>query len=209
MPLSLDCMSRRRARLLIPLVLAAALTACAAGESGTEHAAPSADVSASVEPDESAEPDESVDADADPATPTAPVTVAEELQFSSTTLDGDGFDGADLAGAPSVLWFWAPWCPTCQAEAPEIAEAAAAHPDVTFVGVAAQDEVAAMQGFVDTYHLEGFTHLADTDAVVWARFGVTYQPAFAFIDADGEVDVVSGRLSAADLDERLTAIGAG
>src|SRR3712207_5182699 len=50
--------------------------------------------------------------------------VPEQLNFSAKTVDGQEFSGASLAGKPALLWFWAPWCPKCQAEAPTIAEAA-------------------------------------------------------------------------------------
>jgi len=83
---------------------------------------------------------------------------------------------------------------------------AKANPAVTFVGVAAQDEVSAMQQFVDTYPVGGFTHLADTDGAVWAKFGVTYQPAYAFVDADGGIDVVKASMSEAELTERVGAL---
>ncbi len=136
----------------------------------------------------------------------APAAVPEQLQFSAETLDGASFDGADLAGKPAVLWFWAPWCPNCRSEAPQVAAAAAANPDVTFIGVAAQDELPAMQSFVTDYGVGGFQHLADLDASIWQRFGVTYQPAYAFVGADGSIDVVKSRVSAEELDSRLASL---
>jgi hypothetical protein len=30
--------------------------------------------------------------------------------FAGTTVEGKPFSGASLAGKPTVLWFWAPWC---------------------------------------------------------------------------------------------------
>ncbi|MDQ3689795.1 MAG: protein disulfide oxidoreductase, partial [Chloroflexota bacterium] len=81
-----------------------------------------------------------------------------------------------------------------------------ANTGVTFVGVAAQDEVPAMQKFVSKYKMDSFAHLADLDASVWTRFGVTAQPAFAFIGADGSVDVVKGTLSEQDLVARVGAL---
>lgn len=128
---------------------------------------------------------------------------AEALQFTATTLEGTKFAGQSLAGKPAVLWFWAPWCPVCQHEAPSVARAARANPGVTFVGVAAQDQLPAMKEFVTKYHMGSFTHLADLNGSVWQRFGVTQQPAFAFIAADGTVDVVKGTLSEQALTERL------
>jgi thiol-disulfide isomerase/thioredoxin len=134
--------------------------------------------------------------------PSAPT--AEELQFTSTTLDGKAFSGASLAGHPAVLWFWAPWCPNCRAESGQVAAAAAAHQgSVTFVGVASLDALPAMQSFVTTYGMGGFTHLADLDGSIWQRFGVTQQPAYAFISSSGSVEVVKTRVSAAELDGRL------
>jgi thiol-disulfide isomerase/thioredoxin len=131
-------------------------------------------------------------------------SAATELQFTATTLDGTPFAGTSLAGHPAVLWFWAPWCPNCRAESGQVAAAAAAHQGlVTFVGVASLDALPAMQSFVTTYGMGGFTQLADLDGSIWQRFGVTQQPAYAFISADGSVAVVKTRVSAAELDTRL------
>jgi thiol-disulfide isomerase/thioredoxin len=141
---------------------------------------------------------------ASPAPAGKPVPV--QLQFTAKTIDGQEFGGESLLGEPAVLWFWAPWCPTCQREAPMVGQIADANPAVTFVGVAALDEVPAMQRFVDTYPLRGFAHLADTDGAVWAKFGVTQQPAYAFVGSDGSINVVKGSLSKAELTERVTAL---
>jgi thiol-disulfide isomerase/thioredoxin len=141
----------------------------------------------------------------DAATGTSAPTVPEQLRFTANTVDGKEFSGESLAGKPALLWFWAPWCPKCQAEAPTIAEAASSTGNVQFIGVAAQDEVSAMQGFVDRFDLGSFPHLADTDAAVWQRFGVTYQPAYAFVSSDGTIEMETDQL---DKDELLTRIGA-
>lgn len=136
--------------------------------------------------------------------PTQAPAVPEQLRFTARTVDGKEFAGESLAGKPALLWFWAPWCPKCQAEAPTIAEAARSAGAVAFVGVAAQDEVPAMKDFVDRFDLGSFPHLADTDAAVWQRFGVTYQPAYAFVSSDGTVEMETRQL---DKDELLARIG--
>jgi thiol-disulfide isomerase/thioredoxin len=133
-------------------------------------------------------------------------TVPAQLQFSAKTVDGKDFSGQSLLGKPAVLWFWAPWCPDCQGEAPMVGRIAAAHPAVTFVGVAGLDQVPAMQQFVAKYPVGNFTHLADTDGSVWAKFGVTHQPAFGFIRPDGGITVVKGGLSEPDLDQRVASL---
>lgn len=132
-------------------------------------------------------------------------SVPDQLNFTARTVHGAEFAGASLAGKPAVLWFWAPWCPKCQREAPGMAKAAKdLGSSVTFLGVAALDQVPAMQGFVDRYDLKSFQHLADTESAVWKRFGVTAQPAYAFVDKDGTVEVVTSQLSEKDLRDRLT-----
>ena len=76
-----------------------------------------------------------------------PAALADDrLDFTGTTLSGAPFNGASLQGKPAVLWFWTPWCPFCNAEAPSVSSVAAANPKVTFVGVAARSDVAAMHG---------------------------------------------------------------
>ncbi|MFD1150624.1 protein disulfide oxidoreductase [Saccharothrix hoggarensis] len=138
--------------------------------------------------------------------PAPAARVAEQLKFTGKTIDGADLSGEALAGKPAVLWFWAPWCPNCRREAPGVSATAKDNPSVTFLGVAALDEVPAMREFVDRYDLGGFRHLADTDTAVWKRFGVTAQPAYAFVTRDGEVDVVTTQLSERELRDRVAAL---
>jgi thiol-disulfide isomerase/thioredoxin len=128
---------------------------------------------------------------------TAPPALAADgrLQFSATTLSGAPFNGATLQGKPSVLWFWTPWCPFCNSEAPGVSQVAAANPRVTFIGVAAHSEVAEMQGFVSKYNLN-FTNLNDADGSIWARYNVPWQPAYVFYRADGTSTFVNNPTSA-------------
>ena len=44
----------------------------------------------------------------DPATTEAAVVVPEALQFTAPLVGGGTFDGAAVAGKPTVFWFWAP-----------------------------------------------------------------------------------------------------
>jgi thiol-disulfide isomerase/thioredoxin len=175
-------------RLIAALAVAAALVAACGSQSYRESSpAPVATTAATASPT------------------LTDASVPAELQFTANTVDGREFSGESLLGKPAVLWFWAPWCPTCQREAPMVGQIADANPAVTFVGVAALDQLPAMQQFVAEYPVNGFAHLADTDGGVWAKFGVTHQPAYAFVDADGHVDVFRGSLSEAELTERVTA----
>lgn len=170
---------------------------------GCGDAQPAAGGTASSKVPSSQPPDDAATS-ATTSTVAAP-PVPEQLRFTAQTVDGKDFSGASLAGKPALLWFWAPWCPKCQAEAPTIAEAARTADDVQFVGVAAQDEVPAMRNFVARFDLDSFPHIADTDAAVWKRFGITYQPAYAFISSGGDIQVETDQL---DKDELLARVDA-
>lgn len=135
----------------------------------------------------------------------APKPVPAKLRFTAKTLDGKDFSGASLAGKPALLWFWAPWCSNCQAEAPTMAQASR-DSGVQFVGVAAQDQVPAMQDFVERFDLSSFPHIADTEATVWKRFGVTYQPAYAFVSSNGDIEVETDILEKQELLDRVAAL---
>ncbi|WP_370331030.1 protein disulfide oxidoreductase [Mycolicibacterium hippocampi] len=141
-----------------------------------------------------------------PATPATTAAVPAELDFTAKTVGGEEFSGESLVGKPAVFWFWAPWCPTCQREAPDVASVARANPEARFVGVAALDQEPAMQEFVDRYDIGFFPNIADLDGSVWQRFGVTAQPAFAFVGADGSVDVVKGTLAEPALSTRVATL---
>ncbi|OBG71576.1 MULTISPECIES: redoxin domain-containing protein [unclassified Mycobacterium] len=132
----------------------------------------------------------------------------DRLQFTGTTLSGAPFNGASLQGKPAVLWFWAPQCPFCNAEAPGVAQAAAANLGVTFVGVVGHSDVGAAQDFVSKYHLN-FTNLNDADGSIWARYNVPWQPAYVFYRADGSSTFVNNptsAMSAQELSDRVAAL---
>lgn len=174
---------RRWARLLGPILAGAlALTACA-------------------------RPATTNDAAAGPAAASAPAAGgAVDLAFTVATLDGATFDGQSLAGKPALLWFWAPWCPTCATQAPHVAAAARNHQGkITVVGVAGLDTTAAMREFVALPQVSHIVHLADEHGVAWKRFGVTAQSTYVLLDASGQV-AYRGYLDGDELTRRLSAL---
>lgn len=137
-----------------------------------------------------------------------PTAQAADLDFTGTTLSGGTFNGSSLQGKPAVLWFWTPWCPFCNAEAPSVSAVAAANPGVTFVGVSTRADVGSMQGFVDKYNLN-FTNINDADGSIWARFNVPWQPAYVFLRPDGTSSFVNNPTSAMsqqELTDRVLAL---
>lgn len=164
---------------LLTLVAALALLGAACGGSG-DSSTSAADGSG---PDEQA------------ATFTAPLLGGGELASSS------------FAGQDTVLWFWAPWCTTCRGEADDVvASAAALDGSVEIIGVAGRGEVPEMEDFLSDTGTDGLTHVVDADGSIWSGYGVASQPAYAFIDDSGDVEVVLGALGADALTERMQAL---
>jgi thiol-disulfide isomerase/thioredoxin len=120
---------------------------------------------------------------------------AADLNFTGNTLSGAPFNGASLQGKPAVLWFWTPWCPFCNQEAPNVSAVAAANPNVTFVGVSTRADVSAMANFASKNNLN-FTNLNDADGSIWAMVNVPWQPAYVFLRPDGSSTFVNNPVSA-------------
>ncbi|WP_211357295.1 TlpA family protein disulfide reductase [Nocardioides rubriscoriae] len=183
---------RRRARTraalatsLTVLVLAGCGTSSEAGSSVPSPAvqASSTDGPATTDPDL----DTGSAPSAGPSSPAAadPAPVPEALQFEATTVAGDTFDGASVAGRPVVLWFWAPWCAVCKSQAPEVTQLAETYGDqVAFVGVGSLSDSDAIKTFADD--VPGPTQLSDPDGALYQRFGISEQSSFVVLDADGQ-----------------------
>jgi thiol-disulfide isomerase/thioredoxin len=145
--------------------------------------------------------------DNDSETDTAEDQASENaLTFTASTVDGEEFDAADVAGTPTVFWFWAPWCSTCVAEAPHVLDLVDAHgEELDVIGVASLGEPAEMQDFIKLTETPELVHLNDEPGDVWRHFGITEQSTFALVDADGSV-VHSGFLGPDELAEQVSAL---
>ena len=191
-------MLERMRRLVVATAVPLLLLLGACGDDPATTATSSTTSSPSDEPSDtaSAEP-----ADAGEA----PAGTPELLDFTATTVGGESFDGASLAGSPTVLWFWAPWCPTCRSQIPQVQDLAETYGDrVGVVGIGSLDSAEAIADFADD--AEGVTHLEDVDGELWTRFGVAEQSSFVVLDADGEVVFEAGYGGSDDLGAEVDAL---
>ncbi len=129
--------------------------------------------------------------------------------IEATYLDGTAFDSRTLRGQPTVLYFWAPWCPPCVDDMAGIVvrEAADRGATIGFVTVGldsdrllaeTRDQVGRLPIVVDET-AEKFKS--------WRLFGI---PALVLLDAQGRVAAVHvGIVHAATLDRMLDALAAG
>ncbi len=123
------------------------------------------------------------------AAPPAPAAAAAGvLSFTGRTLDGAAFDAAALAGRPALLWFWAPWCATCAAQAGSVTNLQAEYGDrVGILGVGGMGSTAEMREFVTDLDVGGVRNLDDGAGVLWRRFGITEQSTYVLVDRAGAV----------------------
>lgn len=132
----------------------------------------------------------------------------ESLRFTAETLGGGSVDTHELIGRhPVAFWAWAPWCSSCNREAPTVRDALARHgASIRFVGVPGLDETTKMQIFVDRHQLGAIPHAVDRDGDLWRRLGVRGQPTWVLVNRAGNVQRFFGLVDATELDERLREI---
>ncbi|NUO58877.1 MAG: redoxin domain-containing protein [Hamadaea sp.] len=186
----------RKTALALTAALAFASAACGASQT-TEGNAPPPTATAAQQ------------STATPAVTSSAPAVSEALRFKVGTVGGDPFDGAQLAGKPAVLWFWAAWCPKCRAAADGVAAAQREYAGrVQFVGVAGLGSgKPQMARFVTDTGVAAFPHLSDDEGAVWQKFGVTTQEYYVLIDSTGTI-VHKGPLTESELREKLAALAA-
>jgi thiol-disulfide isomerase/thioredoxin len=127
-------------------------------------------------------------------------TAATVLGFTGRTIDGEPFDAASMAGRPALLWFWAPWCATCAAQAGSVTNVQAQYGDrLGVLGVAGMGGNADMHEFVDDLDVGSVRNLDDEAGTLWKKFGITEQSTYVLIDRTGTI-VTTGYLD----DQQLT-----
>ena len=79
--------------------------------------------------------------------------------------------------------------------------------DVVFLGLPSRsNDIQSMADFIDETGVTEFEHLLDLEGVIWSELGVFDQPAFAFVNDDGTVEVNVGALGEVELTARLEAL---
>ena len=133
------------------------------------------------------------------------------FDFTAATAAGGTLEGESLKYRDVILWFWAPWCPTCLVEGKDyVADAIAQMPEgVELVGVAGRiTDDAEVGEFVDFTGTGEGTHVLDEDGSLWEGFGVVLQPAFLFVNDDGTFEKAAAGVTTEDIlaqAERLAA----
>ena len=123
------------------------------------------------------------------------------------TLSGQSVSLASaFAGKPTMLVFWASWCPDCRRETPKIKEAFAKFSkeglNVVAVDTAGRDKLEAVKAYI---HENGLAYPVYYDAGTSAAkaYGITWIPTILLIDPSGKVVFKAPHVDEASIRELL------
>ena len=129
----------------------------------------------------------------------SPAVVAQAL---------DGGRGLLAGGRPSVVNFWAPWCPPCNDELPALVDLAERYDgEIDFVGLSVElDDLDSVRESIERFGIRYAQFLMD-EHVVTAFFGSEFElalPSTFVFDREGRLRrVFRGALTGAELDPLL------
>ncbi|MBA3743340.1 TlpA disulfide reductase family protein [Sporichthya sp.] len=91
-------------------------------------------------------------------------------------------------GKPTLLWFWAPHCTFCRAEAPDLLAFQKAYGDqVQILGLGAQDDLDQAVDFLSDTGTQDLEMVWEQAGKSWLHYQVTNQPTVVVLDATGKV----------------------
>lgn len=121
--------------------------------------------------------------------PVAPHPENAAPDFTLAQLDGTPITLSELRGKPTIINFWATWCPPCRRELPALQDAYDNY-DIGFIAVDVKESPDKVATFVENLNLT-FPIVLDTDGQISdIAYGVRGLPTTIFVDANG---VVSAR----------------
>ena len=172
---------------LVPVVMALVMAGAACGDDGYGDSPDTTEEGSGAPAVSATEPEPESEAEAE-AAPTTAAVDAGLLGFQAPTVAGEPFDAAALAGRDVVVWFWSPWCGSCNREADGVGRVAAAlGDDVAFIGIAGGAEHDEYEEFLADHDLSSFPQLVDDTGEIWARFGAdVIRSSFFFLDDTGD-----------------------
>ena len=87
---------------------------------------------------------------------------------------------------PTLLVFWASWCPTCNEEIPVLNQWAGLYPDLQIVGVNVQEPAERVRTFVKKRNIR-YAVLLDEEGEVAEQYGLVGIPASVLLAKGGKI----------------------
>lgn len=117
----------------------------------------------------------------------APGEPGEVPAWSFTDLDGTQHSNASATGSPTVLFFMATWCKSCQAMTDDLSQVHAAYGqeiDLFSVSFDPSEGPEDLARWKQTYN-QSWPHGVDQGSSIARTFGVNRQSSVVVLDADG------------------------
>ncbi len=134
----------------------------------------------------------------------SPAVGGDWARLATLTLDGNRFAMADLSGKPTILYFWATWCPQCRIQRDVLNALAREWGDrVRIAALTVDDDVPSVQHYLKAH--SSLSHELRASAELLRLFGVEGLPTLVVIDGNGRVQSVSSGLTDADRLRRVVA----
>jgi len=112
----------------------------------------------------------------------------------TATLDGTSFAMADLSGKPTILYFWATWCPQCKIQREVLNTLSHEWGDrVRIAALTVDDEVSSVQQYLRTY--SSLPQELRASSELLRIFNVEALPTLAVVDKGGRVQRISNGLT--------------
>jgi peroxiredoxin len=130
--------------------------------------------------------------------------------FKLPTMDGKTISLSDFADKPTLLVFWATWCPHCRAELPVVQKI---YKDLgpkgaSFVGVSLDDNSARAKDFVKSNNITFPVAVAGARNNLLGSYGITGIPTVFVLDKGGVVKArYAGEVSESTIRADLAKLG--
>jgi len=109
-------------------------------------------------------------------------------EFTLPLFDESELEFSQSFGKPTVINFWASWCPPCRKESPLLERTwqAFKDSDVQFIGVDIQDSEGDARAYISEFGIT-FPNGLDADGRITIDYGVIGLPVTFFVSSDGIV----------------------
>ncbi|MAK15852.1 MAG: hypothetical protein CL860_04230, partial [Cyanobium sp. MED195] len=76
--------------------------------------------------------------------------------------------------------------------------------NIQFIGVASRGDLSQVKDFIERYAVTDLPHIFDDQGDIWRQYRISSQPAWVFIDANGNQERVIGALGDTEIRTKLT-----
>jgi peroxiredoxin len=136
----------------------------------------------------------------------AHATEAFAPRFDLPALDGKRYTDRYLIGKPTLVVFWASWCPVCQVELPKLHVLfdAMRGRGLQVLAIGFADDADKIRRYVRRHgEIFDFPVLYDGEDTVAKRFGVVGTPTIYLINSRGKIDYVTWLIEDPALADKL------